>query len=335
MLVTLLYGCTIWVMSLIFLNHSDVNRNIPASFHSMMGGNAHRPFVYRRLLPAMANFTAWLTPDGFQDRVEAQWARSSTMEHFAEKFHVEDGYLYESVVGFAYMVLFLLLYALALRKCGQEMLGTKGLTQHVPPLVGLLILPPLFNFGYIYDFPVLGLSACCYLTLYRQKWIPYLLFFTLTCLNKETALLFGLVYGLTMMTKLPTKSFFTLGGIQAGIFLLIRGFLMWRFAGNYGENMRSHLDWQLRSLIEPYSFVSFMGLVGFGMLITYRWREKPAFVKQAIWMTLPLTILYFMGGGPGELRVFYEVVPLIVLLMSHTVLYWKMRPSEERLTFAG
>jgi len=318
----LVYGAMVWKLSLVFLNHSDVNLNVRASMHSMIEGNAHKPFVYRRLLPFMVSVGRYVTPDGVQDRVEAQWARSSTMDRFREVFHIEDGYLYEGVLTFAFMVLFLLMYTLALKKLGREILGLRDVSEHFVPIFGLLVLPPFFSFGYIYDFPVLGLSAVCYLYLYRQHWLPYLVFFALACLNKETTLLFGVVYGLTMMNRLPAKPFFLIGGAQALIFTVIRGGMLWRFRDNYGENMRDHLDWQLRSLLEPYCFLSFLGLVGCWVLLASRWGEKPDFLKRAVWMIVPLGVLYLFGGGPGEIRVFYENVPILVLLMSHTLLIW-------------
>jgi hypothetical protein len=54
-------------------------------------------------------------------------------------------------------------------------------------------------------------------------------------------------------------------------------------------------------------------------LMTYRWQEKPAFLKTGLWL-LPLVYMaYVMHGNPGEYRVFFDVLPLIILLATHTL----------------
>ena len=54
-------------------------------------------------------------------------------------------------------------------------------------------------------------------------------------------------------------------------------------------------------------------------LISYKWKEKPAFLKAALCIAVPLfgTTLFF--GFLDELRDYYEIYPILVLLIAHSI----------------
>ncbi len=54
-------------------------------------------------------------------------------------------------------------------------------------------------------------------------------------------------------------------------------------------------------------------------LSAYRWRTKPEFLRCGLWLFVPFTVLFLLGGFPGEYRVFYEVLPILVLLTTASV----------------
>ena len=55
-------------------------------------------------------------------------------------------------------------------------------------------------------------------------------------------------------------------------------------------------------------------------LLVHRWSAKPLFLRRALWIAVPLLVLTFGLGFFDELRDYYEVYPVLVLLLAHTLL---------------
>ena len=319
----LLVGCAyvllVAAVSFVFLRTSGINVNRRANIEVMLDGSAHRPFVYRVLLPTLATSVTACVPNSIKDKIVAKWDRSRKMGVFKHYFRVESSCLFEGVLIFGFMVLSLLGYALFLQKMSIEILGTQGILRHLAPLLGLLALPPFFTFGYIYDFPVLFLSCCCFFLIFKEYWLAYLVVFLVACFNKETTILFAVVFGAYACDRLEFKRFLVLGFLQVIIFAVVRSLLVMRFSMNPGGDIPNHLIGQLDALLVPVSYSAVVVFSVFLFLMCFMWSEKPPFLKRALWVAVPLVLLFILGGCPGEYRVFYEVLPLIILMVSHTL----------------
>ena len=86
--------------------------------------------------------------------------------------------------------------------------------------------------------------------------------------------------------------------------------------------------------MSPYNIGTAIGFLTVITMILYQWEEKPLFLRCGLWMLLPLVSLCFFFGWLDELRDYYEVYPIITLLMAHTlgdILGWKATTKQTLL----
>jgi hypothetical protein len=191
------------------------------------------------------------------------------------------------------------------------------------PLLATLGLIPFFTHGYVYDLTVLFLFTLELALLAHFRWWLFLLIFPLVCLNKETAFLLTLVFAVYFWRdgRLSRGRYLEALVFQGVVFVTIKLGLTWIFRNNPGAAMAFHLSRHLRvyrqNPILTLAYGSFLALLTF--LTFYRWSEKPKLLLSGTLMSIPLSFLYLLGGWPFELRVFYEVYPVVFLLCAHSV----------------
>lgn len=190
-------------------------------------------------------------------------------------------------------------------------------------------VPALLMSRWVYDFPTLLLFTVAFGLMARRRWGLYLVVYLLCALDRETAILLTAVFALYFYRR-RLRSFYPLLAIQAILYLASRGLIAWFFQSNPGEwmylTLAEQLDW-LATLPLYFSGFSvfgwFTGLVSLAilavpLLLAHRWQERPAFLRSAVvGAGLPLLLLFFIGGKPLEVRVFYEVyAPLSLAVLS-------------------
>ena len=108
---------------------------------------------------------------------------------------------------------------------------------------------------------------------------------------------------------------------QVVIFVIIRLMLLNVFKENPGEILSTHLNVNIRIILKDYSWgflFVFSGTIG---LIFYDWKNKPEQLRQCFMIVIQLLIIVFFLGIITELRAVYEIIPIILFLMFHTVLF--------------
>ena len=88
------------------------------------------------------------------------------------------------------------------------------------------------------------------------------------------------------------------------------------FKDNPGRFVEFHLIDRNYLLFNGYSLVTFVALVIISFSVFSKWQEKPKFLKDALWIAIPLLILTLFLGFFDELRDYYEAFPVVVLLIS-------------------
>lgn len=173
---------------------------------AMLNGTAERPYVYRQLLPMVANYAASLVPEEDQD---------AFVKYHLDKYHLKQQYFGRSkytnagqetwAPGYAikfhviYLIDFLSLLGLAyLLRMLVGMVSAGPVQPLLPitaPILFLLLLPLSFLHGnFYYDFPELFFLGGLLLTALKghyYAWIPLL---PLAVLNKESNILVPLLY---------------------------------------------------------------------------------------------------------------------------------------------
>lgn len=187
-------------------------------------------------------------------------------------------------------------------------------------VVGLL--PLLKYYNYIYDFPHLFLITLALSLLVRKNWALYLVVFLFCCFNKETSILLVMVFFFYFLgdKRMDKSKFWKLLLIQMGIFVLVKGILTIIFMDNPGHFVEFHLyDYNLIRLRKIKPLEMLLWGSGAVFLIFFHWLRKPRFLKVSLLMLIPLVSLTLLLGFIDEWRDYYEVYPVLLLLVAHTV----------------
>jgi hypothetical protein len=309
---SLVYWLAILLLSLIvfslFLFVSNISSFDRGSIGGMVYGFAYRPYVYRTLLPSIIRLLTPLVPEG----VVAIALQNPLVAIALSRFSTTV-YLRESLLMLGGMYLSLLGFIVALRLLMRAVRFTEWAVSWVP-VVCLLLLPSVFPDGKFYDFPTLFLFTLGLVLLVQQRWSAYLPTYTLACINKETAILLALVFAVYCYQRVARRSFAYLLSAQLVVFAVTRLWLMWVFRDNPGQVVEFHLPEHLAAtMASPQALL--LPVAGLAVLIGYRWREKPVFLRNALIIGVPLGILHLFFGAPYEIRNYLEVLPITLLLV--------------------
>lgn len=302
-----------------FCTTSGVGGHGPAKVERVLTGTADRPYVFRVLLPLVANALAPLLDERtalyigieservlgerfFQARLNgAVYPRQAILILFM---------MYLSLVGFAIAMWFLV-----------GSLGYAPRVQYASPHILLLGSMIFMQFGYIYDLTALFLFSLGLLLLLRQQWVAYIVVFVCTTLNKETSIFLVLIFALYYSRRLPRRSLIVLSAVQLAGYGLIQGIIRYVFRNNPGQALQWHWEDQvstLRQLAVNSPLQLLYGsavLVILAMLVAYGWRSKPVFLRTAILILPFFVVLFFLWGYPLEIRAMFEVYPVVAILL--------------------
>jgi hypothetical protein len=302
-----------------FLRTSGVGTHGPAKVERILAGTADRPYVYRVLLPMVANALSPLVPESVALRLGATseiiigedvFDRNLNGANYPSQVILILAMMYLSLAGFAVTTWY------ALRHFGY---GVR-LQYAMPPvlLLGSLIF---FDFGYVYDFSTLFFFWLALMLMACRKWSWYFLVLALGTLNKETMILLLPVFVLYYWPRIPRRSFFVLSALQLGIYSMLQGVVRLAFLDNPGGSFRWNLPQQLAAFQgiaanSPTMFLSWgAALAIMAVLTAHRWRNKPYFLRVALVVLPCLSVLYMLGGYPQEIRVMLESYPVVAILM--------------------
>ena len=309
----------------IFVVISGVNTGTRATTVDMVYGQSDKPYVYRALLPIAARIITEVTPKSVRSNFNESLAKTEFVQSIPEVYDVDHEHLYEIFIVLILMYLSLLGFVYSMRYLTKGVFRISQKKTNIISLVALLLIVQAFVFGYIYDFPALFLMTLSYGLLARQRQIGYLALFPFVCLNKETSILLIFVYWLHFRTMDNKRLFYTHLSYQIGVFAIVKLALYWAFRDNIGDSLEFHLPEHFteyhRILTNYPMLVLYYSLFLFGIpvLMFYRWDEKPLFLRNCVLIIGPLFFLYILFGYPFEVRVFYEVYPIVLLLMVHSL----------------
>jgi len=291
----------------------------------MVEGKAHRPFVYRTLLPTTVRIASSLVPDQYRqacaDLVEQHYL---TRRIFGE-FRWESGAAFEYVLasllmllcfmGFAHCVVRLTERACAVpdASCARFLLATGA-------LVGL---PPFFRYtSFPYDPPQLFLFTLALYFLAAHRSRAFLIAFVLCCLNKETAVLLIPLYGLTFRNRsAPRRRYWSTMLALIVVYVSIKLALTWIFHATPGSFVEFHLRHNAEWFTRGWTFTDAAVLLSLAALLVFRWSEKPAFLRVSfICVFPPMAALALFLGYVDEWRGYYEAYPIAFGLVVDSLL---------------
>ena len=181
----------------------------------------------------------------------------------------------------------------------------------------------VFMFVFFLECKVYDLSTAMFFAfslglLARGKFKEFYLLYPLGCMNRETMFLLSLFFAIYYFWKMEVFRYLFGVVYQGSVFVGIRLMIVKLFEGNPGQPFYFQ-PWQV---IEKYwnhpitSLALLMLIILIWHFVARHWREKPAFLRSALAVMLPLqVVLHLAMGAPYEIRVFAEVYPVVWALM--------------------
>lgn len=276
-----------------------------AMFDEMIIGRAHKPFVYRCFIPVLTKGTYYILPEQIKHSLNIL----SEKKHFVSPyFFLTAIFWYLSILGFAF----------SLKKLAQFIYNLKEFISLTIAIIGVAGIPIFFKYySYIYDLPQLFLFTLSLYFLVKARWNFYLLALFLSTMNKETSILLIFVFFIHYKNILSNSLFRRLLKYQFLIFISVTLLIRLYFYNNPGTLVEFQLFHNLS--LEPYSVSQFISFIIIGIAIYFDWENKPHFLRSAFYMIIPLLLLTLFLGFIDEYRDYYEVYPVIILLVFHSI----------------
>jgi len=328
LLTALIAGCVL----IIFVIFPGINDDKPSMFGDMIYGKASKPYVYRVLLPATVRVISAPVPQTLRNIISDKIDDSISLNKLFKKLKWEKELAVE--YSFAMLLMFLSLwgFSISVRYLFRLFYKSPYWLSASVSVFALLGLPPMFQYtSFIYDFPLLLLYTLGLIFLYKQEWKIFLIIFVIGCINKETTILLTLIFFLYYKGKLGKNIFNKLLAAQLVIFVLTKILLFILFKNNPGTFVEFQLvDHNLR-LLTGYNLTLAVSLLGLIVLVFYKWNEKPDFLKISLSALIPLVFLTLFLGYLDELRDYYEIYSVVIILILHSIA--KILDVEIKISF--
>ncbi len=291
-----------------------------ATLAAMTSGSAERPYVYRWLVPQTLRLIDEATPPHDRAAIHQQLAdwRDNIMVRFDLPRGLaralspqQDAWLYMRALWFGVIVVSLALFTIGMHQLAKAIWPQQpqaAIWSVVLAWSVVLLLPaPVI---YLYDPPVLALSALALSALAARRWRLYAVMLLVAGSNKESSvlLLFMLVWLALRQPRMwlswPNIAMLALlwAGIRAGALMAFHENPGVVLKTQYWPYYLEHPHWLL------------LWIAGVGLLL-WQARRMNELLKASAGMITIMVVAYLLFGKPGELRVLYDVVPLMSLLM--------------------
>lgn len=313
------------ILLVVFVNISGVNAYEKARLADMLEGKAYRPFVYRVLVPGIANGVTSVLPDSFEKSLENHLNNSPAYSRSLSRFRASPELAVESLIILLILGGSIVGFSASFRALLLSLYSAPSLVVDITCLFAMMGLLPFIFIGYIYDFSVLFLFTLALVLLHKQHWWAYLVVFTLAVLTKETAIFlvipFILYFWFPKQRIQPSLAVKLLAA-QGLIYLFLQLAIRSHYSGNPGVPLEFHLYdhlwfWINRPALSIISTITSIIVI---YLIFIHPLRKPPFLVSACMMLIPLLIMFIFFGYPIEIRVFYEVYSVATLIIIQQLL---------------
>jgi hypothetical protein len=289
----------------------------------MVHGTAYRPYVYRLLVPGLARLGTLVMP------ASASAALTATFESWQGRPEGwAPGHAEDYVLVVAIMAGSLIGFAAAVRALSRAMFSAPPIVHALIALAAVAGLPLTFGpfSRQIYDFTTLCLFTWCLVFVAERRWLAFAVAFAVACVNKESSILLPLVFLVHVTRSVTDLSGAKAAGLavyQVAVFALVRAAVVYAFRDNPGDTVEMHLfDHNQSVLLNPAEMskrlVLLVAIAGLG---AWGWPEKPPFLRHAFATLAPaLVVMGVTVGMVDEIRAYYEMYAVVVLMAAHTLL---------------
>ena len=301
-------------------------------FVRMLEHDAHRPFVYRVLSPAIVNTGAALVPDQARARWQPWLLEQSPLLRYrapyeswnpdkALKWHLAYGYLFAC----------LLIALFAARALARTSVPASPLFADYAPALALLLLPLTFlRGGYLYDFPELAFLFGCTLFAAQGRTRAFALLYPLAILNKESNVLLVLTFVAFAASQLPRRTLLVHAGAQLAVGVALVAAVRFVFRETGGGATQPWFPMNVLFFLSPEWYAKFFspfaplipiprGINAFSLallafLVVWRWPDKPSPLRRLLLANAAVTLpLYLLFGFLDEIRALSLLFPAFFL----------------------
>jgi hypothetical protein len=307
----------------------------------VMDGTAYRPYIYRQLLPAAANwidrtlprsFEVWLynyQGGGPQARMEAIFD-SPTGENPA--------YFFRYLMVYAATFLFALLAVYAMHLvCGAVGIGPPAAV--LAPAIVILLVPYIESGGgFYYDYPELAFLALAVWVALKFDWWWIVPVAALGSWNKESFLLIVPTLYPLMRRRSSRLSAWVGVGVLCLVCAAVFSPIRMHFAHNPGGAMEVHWRDQLSYLLHPRDLLfatektygvpmlkafSLAPLALLAWTVARGWRHLPGAIQRHGQIAAAINApLYLVFCSPGELRNLSMLYVVFLLVVAGNLSDW-------------
>jgi hypothetical protein len=307
-------------------------------FVQMLEHDAHRPFSYRVLSPAVVNAGAALVPGHVRARWQPWLLEKSPLLRYrapyeswnpdkALKWHIAYGYLFACLLAALF----------AARALTRTSIPTSSLFADYAPALALLLLPLTFlRGGYFYDFPELAFLFGCTLFAAQGRWTAFAILYPLAILNKESNLLLVLSFLAFAASRLPRRTLLMHAGGQFAVAVVLVAIVRFAFRDAGGGATQPWFPLNVLFFLSPEWYAKFftpfaplipiprgvnafsLALVAF--LIAWRWHDKPIELRRLLLANAAIALpLYLLFGFLDEIRALSLLFPALFLHACWTI----------------
>ncbi|MGA2672937.1 MAG: hypothetical protein ABSE99_06875 [Terracidiphilus sp.] len=295
----------------------------------MLDGAAARPFVYRQLTPAIANWLDSVTPKRIQ---VALWVRLG-MYRLDSPLVFDPAYAYRYTIVYIVTFLFAWLAVIAMYLVCRS-LEMPPATQIFAPVVMILLIPYFLSVGgYFYDYPELAFLALAVWMGMKFDWWWMLPLVALATWNKESFLLVTLTLYPILRSRHSRMSALVGTGLLASTCAAVYLAIKSRFSQNLGGALivqwRAQLDFLSHPLrlirmeitygITTFRAFSILPLALLAWIVWRGWRLLPQEIRRHGQIAAAINIpLFFLFCMPGETRDFSMLYIVFMSLLAVT-----------------
>ena len=286
------------------------------SLASYLDGTAAQPFVYRIVTPFLMQIaqnvlhapSLLLAMPGPLATKLPQWCALATSDPLPTCDTVAS---YFAVAGATCFCFLMLIYAFGLRLFGgNPLISLLGMYFCFVAVNAILLL----RLSHMYDFGTLMFATLLLLCLERGWNVAFTLIMPVAFLTKETLVLYCSAFFMANLGRISLVRNVTLTLVQMISFVILYGLVMWYFSGNPGGGHEYYLSDQIHFFLQEITLVQFLLMMVVLVLIFYGFRDKNPVLRRSCIVLLPWFAAAATGGLKKEVRVIFEVLPLILLL---------------------
>jgi len=314
----------------------------------MLEGTAARPYVYRQMLPALANWLDRVTPQSVKDGLSQVERHEIPPADFKQDSPMagDPRYAFRYLVVYSVTFLFAWLAVFAMYLVCREV-GIPPLASVFAPVLMILALPYCMSGGgYFYDYPELAFLALTVWMGLKFDWWWMLPLVALATWNKESFLFAAAsLYPILRKRNRRVGALIGTGGLvlaSTAVYLALR----LRYEHNPGATVLTKWRNQIKFVLHPMHWVDWektygiahfkaFSLIPLALIVWTVWRgwrllpkEIQRYGQLAAAINLPLYFLFCMPGEMRDLSLLY-VVFLLLLAVNLSAVTGAWAGSEE------